>query len=110
MAPAVFRFMVPSLEGRSWAAYHHVIPIKEGFQCGAGLPRGPLSLPVFGEGAKGVSLAKRGRVGLFGRDAEEPHPAARYRERPPSPKTGLPDFGAKHVEFGNSRIRLDGEG
>ena len=26
------------------------------------------------------------------------------------PKSGLPDFDAKHVEFGNSRIRLDGEG
>jgi hypothetical protein len=26
------------------------------------------------------------------------------------PKSGLPDFGAKHVEFGDSRIRLDGEG
>jgi hypothetical protein len=26
------------------------------------------------------------------------------------PKSGLPDFGTEHVEFGNSRIRLDGEG
>ena len=34
---------------------------------------------------------------------KEPHPALR-------PKSGLPDFGAKHVEFDSSRIRLGGEG
>ena len=34
---------------------------------------------------------------------EKAHPALH-------PKSGMPDFGAKYVEFGNSRIRLDGEG
>jgi hypothetical protein len=49
-----------------------------------------------------------GRVGSRG-TAEEPHPTS-LRSATLHPKSGLPDFGAKHVEFGNSRIRLDGEG
>src|SRR5215471_2004698 len=38
-----------------------------------------------------------------------PHPTS-LRSATLHPKSGMPDFGTKHVEFGNSPIRLDGEG
>src|ERR1700730_1307978 len=37
-------------------------------------------------------------------------PSARFPHPSLHPKSGSPDFGTKHVEFGKCRIRLDGEG
>ena len=52
-----------------------------------------------------------GRVGFFPRYglASWPHPTS-LRSATLHPKSGMPDFGIKRVEFGNGRIRLDGEG
>ena len=67
----------------------------ESFGCGLSL-----SLPVFVEG----------RVGSFQRRCVCcPRPTL-LRSATLHPKSGMPDFGIKRVEFGNGRIRLDGEG
>jgi hypothetical protein len=66
----------------------------ESFGCGLSL-----SLPVFGES----------RVGSFQRRCVCcSHPTS-LRSATLHPKSGMPDFGTKRVEFGNSRIRLDAE-
>jgi hypothetical protein len=52
--------------------------------------------PLAGEGRVGARAASSCR-------GKDPTPALH-------PKSGSPDFGAKHVEFGDCRIPLDGEG